>query len=163
MVTDDTAARTEMRSRIWEILGTVTDPEIPVLTIEDIGILREVTVDDDGVVVVSITPTYSGCPAMDQIEHDIVRVLGAHGHDATVRTTFTPPWTTDWMTDDAKRKLADFGIAAPESDLGIVDEVLCPNCAASSPRVVAEFSSTACKRMLVCTSCREPFDQFKAI
>ena len=158
MVTD-----TDLRSRVREILDTITDPEIPVLTIADIGILRDVTVESDGHIVVSITPTYSGCPAMDQIEQDIVRVLGLHGHRASVRTTFTPAWTTDWMTDDAKRKLADFGIAAPESELGVVDEVLCPNCQASSPRVVTEFSSTACKRMLVCTSCREPFDQFKAI
>lgn len=158
MVTD-----TDLRSRVREILDTITDPEIPVLTIADIGILRDVTVESDGHIVVSITPTYSGCPAMDQIEQDIVRVLGLHGHRASVRTTFTPAWTTDWMTDDAKRKLADFGIAAPESELGVVDEVLCPNCQASSPRVVTEFSSTACKRMFVCTSCREPFDQFKAI
>lgn len=163
MVTEDTVADTDLRTRVRDVLETITDPEIPVLTISDIGILREVTVADDGSIVVVITPTYSGCPAMDQIEHDIIRVLGAHGHRATVRTTFTPPWTTDWMTDEAKRKLAEFGIAAPESDIGIVDEVLCPNCAASSPRVVTEYSSTACKRMLVCTSCREPFDQFKAI
>jgi ring-1,2-phenylacetyl-CoA epoxidase subunit PaaD len=154
---------TDVRGSVLAILDTVHDPEIPVLTIADIGILRDVEVADDGGVVVSITPTYSGCPAMDQIEEDILDVLGRAGYRASVRMTFTPPWTTDWMSDEARAKLAEFGIAPPESELGVIDEVLCPRCAASSSRVIAEFASTACKRMLVCTSCREPFDQFKAI
>ena len=144
------------------VVARVVDPEMPMLTLDDLGVVRSVDERDDRVVV-TITPTYSGCPAMDQIEQDIVAVLEAAGHRATVRTTFTPAWTTDWMSDEARRKLVEFGIAGPESELGIVEEILCPNCSASSPRLVSEFSSTACKRMLVCTNCREPFDQFKAI
>lgn len=153
----------EVRAEVLAILETVRDPEIPVLTIADIGILRDVAVEPSGEVIVTITPTYSGCPAMAQIEADIVDILTEAGHRATVATTFNPAWTTDWMTEDARRKLAEFGIAAPESEIGVIEEVLCPNCSARAPRRIAEFSSTACKRMLVCTSCREPFDQFKAI
>lgn len=145
------------------IVESVTDPEIPVLSIADLGILRDVEVTEAGEVVVTITPTYSGCPAMDQIEEDILDALASEGYRGRVETTFVPAWTTEWMSDAARRKLVAFGIAAPESEIGIVDEVLCPNCSEASPRLVAEFSSTACKRMLVCTSCREPFDQFKAI
>lgn len=159
----DMVTATEIRSEVLSILETITDPEIPVLTIADIGILRDVTVSNTGEVVVSITPTYSGCPAMDQIEGDILADLERAGYAARVEMTFVPAWTTDWMSDEAKRKLAGFGIAAPESELGVVEEVLCPNCSAASPRVAAEFGSTACKRLLVCTSCGEPFDQFKAI
>jgi ring-1,2-phenylacetyl-CoA epoxidase subunit PaaD len=145
------------------ILEQVTDPEIPVLTIADIGILRDVAVDADGRVTVTITPTYSGCPAMEVIASDVRTALADAGYDATVATVFNPPWTTAWMSDEAKRKLAGFGIAPPGSAIDIVAEVLCPNCASSATRVIAEFSSTACKRMLVCTSCGEPFDQFKEI
>lgn len=151
------------RTDLLRILDTIHDPEIPVLTISDIGILRDVSVRGTGDVVVTITPTYSGCPAMAQIEEDIVDALADAGFRATVETTFQPPWTTDWMSEDARRRLADYGIAAPESELGVIDEVLCPNCAAASARRITEYSSTACKRMLVCTECREPFDQFKAI
>ena len=153
----------DVRDDVLAILETVRDPEIPVLTIADIGILRDVEVDPSGAVTVVITPTYSGCPAMDQIAEDVVAVLERAGHRASVRTTFTPAWTTDWMSAEGRRKLAEFGIAAPESEIGVIDEVLCPNCSASAPRRIAEYSSTACKRMLVCTQCREPFDQFKAI
>ena len=145
------------------ILEQVTDPEIPVLTIADIGILRDVTVDADGAVSVTITPTYSGCPAMEVIASDVRSALADAGYDATVTTVFNPPWTTAWMSDEAKRKLAGFGIAPPGSTIDVVAEVLCPNCASSATRVIAEFSSTACKRMLVCTTCGEPFDQFKEI
>lgn len=145
------------------LLDQVTDPEIPVLTIADIGILRGVDVGPDGRVVVTITPTYSGCPAMDVIAQDIVTLLASEGLDSSVEMTFTPAWTTEWMTEEAKRKLAGFGIAPPGSVIGIVEEVLCPNCAEATSRIISEYSSTACKRMRVCTSCGEPFDQFKAI
>lgn len=139
-------------------VASVVDPEIPVLTIDDLGILRSVE-HVDGRVVVTITPTYSGCPAMRQIEDDIATALEREGHENyEVRLSHTPAWTTDWMTDDAKKKLAEFGIAPPSPE----DEVLCPRCEAGRPQLVARFGSTACKALMVCTSCGEPFDFFKS-
>lgn len=143
------------------LLATVTDPEIPVLTIEDIGILRDIDVLEDGRVLVRITPTYSGCPAMEVIKDDIRGVLADAGYDAEVTMTFMPPWTTEWMTDEGKQKLAGFGIAPPRNGLTVTEEVLCPQCGSGGSKVVSEFGSTACKRLLVCTTCGEPFDHFK--
>jgi ring-1,2-phenylacetyl-CoA epoxidase subunit PaaD len=146
---------------VRRLLATVTDPEIPVLTIEDIGILRGIDVLDDGRVQVQITPTYSGCPAMEVIKEDIQVVLADAGYDAEVTMTFMPAWTTEWMSDEGKRKLSGFGIAPPRTGLTITEEVLCPQCGSGGPQVVSEFGSTACKRLLVCTTCGEPFDHFK--
>lgn len=143
-------------------LAEVVDPEIPVLTIADLGILRDVVENEDGTVVVTITPTYSGCPAMDHLRSEIERVLHEHGHDRLeIVTTFKPAWTTDWMTADGKKKLDDYGIAAPRSDA--TSPLLCPRCKAGDSRLVAEFGATACKALRVCTSCGEPFDHFKEI
>ena len=140
-----------------KVVAGVVDPEIPVLTIDDLGILRSVEVDS-GRVLVTITPTYSGCPAMVQIEDDIVRTLGEHGyHDVEVRMVHHPAWTTDWISEEGHRKLANFGIAPPTSE----DAMLCPRCQAKGPRMVARFGSTACKALMVCSSCGEPFDYFK--
>lgn len=145
------------------ILEQVVDPEIPVLTIGDMGILRDVTVADDGMVRVVVTPTYSGCPAMDLIRDEIVDALAAAGIDrVTVDMVFSPPWTTEWMSDHAKEKLRAFGIAPPGSTAG-ADPVLCPRCASASTRTVSEFGSTACKALMVCEHCGEPFDRFKEI
>jgi ring-1,2-phenylacetyl-CoA epoxidase subunit PaaD len=133
------------------------DPEIPVLTIEDLGILRSVAITEDRVVV-TITPTYSGCPAIRQIENDIVNAFVSAGVEGIeVQTVHYPTWSTSWISDDGHRKLKKFGIAppVPESD------VLCPRCDAASPRLIARFGSTACKALMVCSSCREPFDYFK--
>ncbi len=142
---------------VRRVVASVVDPEIPVLTIEDLGILR--TVDEDsGRVVVTITPTYSGCPAMRQIEDDIVAVLAREGFDdCEVKVTHDPPWTTDWISDHGRRQLADFGIAPPTTP----DEVVCPRCASESTRMIARFGSTACKALMVCSRCGEPFDYFK--
>ena len=159
MVTTNSDTEASVRS----ILDGITDPEIPVLTIADIGMLRDVRVADDGSVTVHITPTYSGCPAMEVIRSDILAALSAEGYTASVEMVFSPAWTTEWMTPEAKRKLAGYGIAPPGSVLDIAPEVLCPNCSESATRVVSEFGSTACKRLMVCTSCGEPFDQFKEI
>jgi ring-1,2-phenylacetyl-CoA epoxidase subunit PaaD len=148
---------------VWELLSAVTDPEIPVLTIEDIGILRDVTVAPDGTVDVVITPTYSGCPAMGVIREDIESALESAGYSATVSTRLMPAWTTDWMTGEGKEKLRAYGVAPPGATVSVVEEVLCPMCDDSNTRVVSEFGSTACKRLMVCTACGEPFDQFKAI
>ncbi|MBW3666907.1 MAG: phenylacetate-CoA oxygenase subunit PaaJ [Actinobacteria bacterium] len=145
-------------SAVTEAVESVVDPEIPVLTIDELGILRSVA-DEDGRVVVTITPTYSGCPAMRQIEDDIVAAVRRRGvHDVEVRTTYSPAWTTDWISEEGHRKLAEFGIAPPTA----LQEVVCPRCAADSPRLVARFGSTACKALMVCSSCGEPFDYFKS-
>lgn len=146
---------------IRTILDEVVDPEIPVLTIADIGILRDVAVED-GTVVVTITPTYNGCPAMDTIRDDIVGALATAGHaDVEVRTVLSPAWTTDWMSEEGKRKLDEFGIAPPRLDT--TDVILCPRCRSEDSRVVSRFGSTACKALLVCESCGEPFDHFKEL
>ncbi|MDX1468021.1 MAG: 1,2-phenylacetyl-CoA epoxidase subunit PaaD [Acidimicrobiia bacterium] len=143
--------------RVEEAVASVVDPEIPVLTIEDLGILRSVEVED-GTAVVTITPTYSGCPAMRQIEDDIRAVLDRLGvAKAEILVTHSPPWSTDWMSEDARSKLEEFRIAPPVAS----EDVLCPTCASDSPRLVAKFGSTACKALMVCTSCGEPFDWFK--
>ncbi len=148
---------------VWAILEQVVDPEIPVLTIGDMGILRDVIVADDGAVRVVVTPTYSGCPAMDLIEDEIVAALAAAGIErVTVEMVFSPPWTTEWMSDQAKEKLQAFGIAPPGPTDG-ADPVRCPRCASASTRTVSEFGSTACKALMVCEHCGEPFDRFKEI
>lgn len=147
-------------------LAAVTDPEIPVLTIEDLGVLRDVAVDDDGRVEVTLTPTYSGCPAMDVIAGDVARVLAEHGHpDAVVRTVLAPAWTTDWMSDAGRRKLARFGIAPPAAAAGraAVELVRCPRCGSGDTRLVSRFGSTPCKSLRSCRRCLEPFDHFKPL
>ncbi len=150
-------------SDVREILRSVVDPDLPFLSIEDIAILRDVHLDEGGAVRVSITPTYSGCPAMDVITEDIVAVLtGAGFVDVAVDVTYAPAWTTDWLSDEAREKLAANRIAPP-GPIGVVDEVLCPACSSHDVRTVSEFGSTACKSIMVCTTCREPFDHFKAI
>ena len=151
-------------SRIEDLLAAVVDPEIPILTIGDLGVLRDVTVAGDGAVTVTITPTYSGCPALGVIEEDITSVLNAAGYDpVTVNTSFSPAWTTDWMTDDARNRLNDYGIAPPGRVGEDAEPVLCPQCSATETTVVSAFGSTACKALMVCEACREPFDHFKAI
>ena len=149
-------------AELRDLLAEVVDPEIPVLTIADLGILRDVTQTSDGEVVVTITPTYSGCPAMDHLRGEIERVLHHHGHDRVrVVTTFQPAWTTDWMTAEGRAKLTEYGIAAPRTDQAA--PILCPRCAAEDTRLVSEFGATACKALRVCSSCGEPFDHFKEI
>ncbi|MDP9495427.1 MAG: phenylacetate-CoA oxygenase subunit PaaJ [Actinomycetota bacterium] len=151
------AARLIDLDRAREAVSTVVDPEIPVLTIAELGILRDVVVDE-GQVVVTITPTYSGCPAMSQIEDDVRDRLVASGFErVVVKITHTPVWSTDWIGPGARAKLAAFGIAPPTADA----DVLCPRCAASVPRMVSTFGSTACKALMVCIQCGEPFDWFK--
>jgi ring-1,2-phenylacetyl-CoA epoxidase subunit PaaD len=135
--------------------ASVVDPEIPTVTIAELGILRDVSVDADAVVV-TITPTYSGCPAMSAIRRDVERALRDAGVPrAEVRTVLAPAWTTEWVTDEGRRKLEASGIAPPGT------EPRCPRCRAQRPRTVSEFGSTACKALLVCSSCGEPFDLFK--
>jgi len=157
-------AETSRLEYVRELLDRVVDPDIPFLTISDIAILRDVEISDSGAVTVTITPTYSGCPAMETITSDIHAVLSEGGFvDVTVDTAYAPAWTTEWMSDDAKRKLAQNRIAPPDSVLSVVPEVLCPLCTSGNINTVSEFGSTACKSLMVCTDCGEPFDYFKAI
>lgn len=146
-----------MATDVRSVVASVVDPEIPVLTIEDLGILRSIE-EVAGTVVITITPTYSGCPAMRQIEEDIDSALRRHGvEDFAIEVTHTPPWTTEWISEEGHRKLAEFGIAPPTA----MGDVLCPRCSADRPKMVARFGSTACKALMVCSACGEPFDYFK--
>ncbi len=145
------------------MLERVVDPDLPFLSIEDMAILRDVQVAPDGAVRVTITPTYSGCPALDVIVSDIRSVLTNGGFTTVdVDVVHSPAWTTEWMSDTAKLKLAANRIAPP-GPLGIVAEILCPVCSSDTIRTVSEFGSTACKSLMACTACGEPFDYFKAI
>jgi ring-1,2-phenylacetyl-CoA epoxidase subunit PaaD len=160
-------AATLTREDAWQAAADVLDPEVPVLSIAELGILRDVRVDVDGRVEVSITPTYSGCPAMDAIKADVATALAARGFgDVSVRLVLSPAWTTDWMSDDGRRKLADYGIAPPQprgsGPVPLTLSVRCPQCGSPDTRELSRFGSTACKSLWVCQECREPFDHFKA-
>jgi ring-1,2-phenylacetyl-CoA epoxidase subunit PaaD len=152
---------------VWDLAATVVDPEVPVLTIEDLGVLRRVSIDGSRVTV-EITPTYSGCPAIDAMRDDIVGVLSANGYDnVSVRTVLAPAWTTDWMSEAGRAKLEEFGIAPPPSraeggpvSLGL--GIRCPHCGSLHTRELSHFGSTSCKALYVCQRCQEPFDLFKA-
>lgn len=158
MVTDFTIEE----KKIWQILETVADPEIPVLTIHDLGILRNVSYTEDEVEII-ITPTYNGCPAMDMIAMNIRLALAEHGYKKIkISSILSPAWTTDWMTEEGKRKLKVYGIAAPDKKFTIPkDGVECPQCNSTNTRLISEFGSTACKALYQCNDCKEPFDYFK--
>ena len=147
-----------------ETAGSVPDPEFPALTIADLGILRDVR-EADGAVTVTITPTYSGCPAMAQIAADLRRRLERAGfRDVAVRTELSPPWTSDWIPPDGRRKLAEAGIAPPGERGGPVLVPLavpCPRCGSANTRELSRFSGTACKALYQCQACREPFEHVK--
>ena len=155
-----------LRQRAWDAAASVVDPEIPVLTIADLGVLRDVAVTD-GRVEVAITPTYSGCPAMNMIALEIELALERAGfHDPRVRTVLSPAWTTDWMSEDGRRKLREYGIAppAPASSRRALfgeQQVACPQCGSKNTELLSEFGSTSCKALWRCKNCREPFDYFK--
>jgi ring-1,2-phenylacetyl-CoA epoxidase subunit PaaD len=158
--------KTELQQRAWDAAASVVDPEIPVLTIADLGMLREVTIKGDQVEV-AITPTYSGCPAMNMIAFEIELALERAGFQRPkVRTVLSPAWTTDWMSEEGRRKLSDYGIAPPQPAssrraLFGVQAVACPQCGSTDTEVLSEFGSTSCKALWRCKSCREPFDYFK--
>ena len=158
--------KSDLRQRAWNAAASVVDPEIPVLTIADLGVLREVRVAN-GEVEVAITPTYSGCPAMNMIALEIELALEREGFSRPrVRTVLAPAWTTDWMSEDGRRKLRDYGIAPPlgptsRRALFGVEQVICPQCGSTDTELLSEFGSTSCKALWRCRSCREPFDYFK--
>lgn len=155
---------------VREVVAAVPDPELPMITIADLGVLRDVSVDEDGHIEVVITPTYSGCPAMDAIRSDIEQRLASNGwHDATVTLSLSPAWTTDWITTAGRVALENAGIAPPKDDASSAGpvpvplSVRCPQCGSADTREVSRFGSTACKALWTCRVCREPFDHVKAI
>ena len=154
---------------IWRILETVFDPEVPVLTVIDLGIVREVKMNDEEIEV-TITPTYSGCPAMDVISTNIKMELLAHGFkNVSVKRVLSPAWTTDWMSEAGKQKLKEYGIAPPNPRQQVCNDQLfapheavqCPHCESYHTYRISEFGSTACKALYRCEDCKEPFDYFK--
>lgn len=159
------------REEILGVLAEVPDPEVPVLSVVDLGIIRDVQVADDGITIV-ITPTYSGCPAMRMIEEEILAALAHHGiDDARIRTVYSPAWTTDWMTDDARRRLEAYGIAPPgrTADHELVPlrrraaTLRCPFCHSLATVEKSAFGSTACKSLWYCQECKQPFEAFKSL
>ena len=156
--------------QVYAWLQEVPDPEIPVLSVVDLGVVRDVSWDGDACVVV-ITPTYSGCPAMREITQDIQQTLARHGIDEVrVETRLAPAWTTDWMSEKGREALKGYGIAAPAEraiDISGISRreaapaIACPRCGSRDTRLVSNFGSTSCKALYRCVSCREPFDYFK--
>ena len=158
--------------RAWQVLESVPDPEIPVVSIRELGILRAVN-ERNGELEVVITPTYSGCPAMGQIEEDVRAALAASDLQGHVVTQLAPAWTTDWITDEAKQKLRAFGISPPHAvaqdnvvrfarrSANVAQAVPCPHCGSANTTETSHFSSTACKALYKCLDCLEPFDYFK--
>lgn len=154
---------------IYTVLDSVSDPEIPVLTVRDLGIIRDVRIHEGGAVEVIITPTYSGCPAMNTIEVNIRAALQEAGYDKIkVTTVLHPAWTTDWISAEGRRKLREYGIAPPvdeSPDKGALFQeapaVPCPHCGSDNTRMVSQFGSTPCKSQYQCRECLEPFDYFK--
>ncbi|HKU31029.1 MAG TPA: 1,2-phenylacetyl-CoA epoxidase subunit PaaD [Arthrobacter sp.] len=170
-------AQKTAEQKAWAIAATVCDPEIPVLTIEDLGILRSVKLFDDGGLVpavqVTITPTYSGCPAMDAIRDDLKAIFSKEGYPSVyVDLVLAPAWTTDWMTDSGKAKLQEYGIAPPSGKaaagghsgpIRLKLAVKCPRCSSLNTKELTRFGSTSCKALYVCQDCQEPFDYFKVL
>ncbi|MDT0183106.1 1,2-phenylacetyl-CoA epoxidase subunit PaaD [Microbacterium sp. ARD31] len=153
---------------LWDAAAAVTDPELPVLTIADLGMLRGVRIEDDGTAVVQLTPTYSGCPAVEALRADIVAALAAVGRPARVEVVLAPAWTTDWMSGAGRAKLEAYGIAPPRprADGGPVAlglGVRCPRCRSLHTRELSRFGSTSCKALWQCQACGEPFDRFKEL
>ncbi|MCZ9884255.1 1,2-phenylacetyl-CoA epoxidase subunit PaaD [Arthrobacter sp. B2a2-09] len=180
MFLQETPTQTKAKTaeqKAWGIAATVCDPEIPVLSIEDLGILRNVQLFDDGGLVpavqVTITPTYSGCPAMDAIRDDLKTVFHKEGYPSVyVELVLAPAWTTDWMTEHGKAKLQEYGIAPPSGKAAAGGHagkvrlnlaVKCPQCSSLNTKELTRFGSTSCKALFVCQDCKEPFDYFKVL
>jgi ring-1,2-phenylacetyl-CoA epoxidase subunit PaaD len=156
--------------QVWRVLENVPDPEIPVLSVVDLGIVRHVKWSDEGRLHVGLTPTYSGCPATEVIQGSVARALAVAGYkDAVIDTVLTPPWSSDWLTAQGKEKLRAFGIAPPAESVDSPrrlfgsPKIACPRCASTATERVSEFGSTPCKAHYRCTACLEPFDYFKCI
>jgi ring-1,2-phenylacetyl-CoA epoxidase subunit PaaD len=159
------------KENILSLLSEIPDPEIPVISIVDLGVVRDITVIDTKSIEVTLTPTYSGCPAMKQMEDDVTRKLSEAGFEKIkLVTAYHPPWTTDWLSEETKLKLQEYGIAPPEESTtdksfltGKTKTVTCPRCKSRNSTMVSQFGSTACKALYRCKDCLEPFDYFKCI
>jgi ring-1,2-phenylacetyl-CoA epoxidase subunit PaaD len=163
------AVKPHINSKLAHLLATVSDPEIPVLSIMDMGVVRSAEMDRDTAHIV-ITPTYSGCPAMDVMADDIKKALSSHGIEAKISLSLSPAWTTDWITENGRRALEKYGIAAPLGESADKDALLgqkkivkCPQCGSTNTQLVSQFGSTACKALFRCSDCLEPFDYFKCL
>lgn len=159
----------KLKKKAWEAASKVVDPEIPVLTVADLGILRSIEIEDKHVAVAKVTPTYSGCPAVLVIEMAIESALLDAGFEVRIERVISPAWTTDWITEEGRRKLLEYGIAPPVKASNSVralfgeTQVACPQCGSDQTEKLSEFGSTACKALYRCDFCREPFDYFKCI
>ena len=159
------------KKHIISLLSEIADPEIPVITIVELGVVRDIEIITNSSIYLKITPTYSGCPAMKQIEDDVKKKLMENGFtDINIETIYSPAWTTDWITPEAKEKLKAYGIAPPEHTsedkswlTGKPKTVQCPQCKSSNTKLISQFGSTACKALYQCQDCLEPFDYFKCI
>ena len=159
------AANIPNPAQLYELLSSVVDPEIPVLTLRDLGVLREISVDGRKITV-TITPTYAGCPAMEVMRADIESKLAEAGfQQVTVKQSLSPAWTTDWMSENGREKLRAYGIAPPASKScgQATGTIECPQCGSGDVKLISEFGSTACKALYQCRNCLEPFDYFKCI
>ena len=144
-------------NKIWELLNTVPDPEIPVISVVELGVVRDVTFSNNNYII-SITPTYSGCPAVKAFQDDIKTCLNENDiSNFELKIVYSPAWTTDWMTDATKEKLRKYGIAPPS------DTVICPQCNSEKTTLISDFGATACKALYKCSDCLEPFEFFKCI
>ncbi len=171
----DTAVAPRPTTSAWQVAGRVVDPEMPMLTLADLGVLRRVETGEDGGVVVTITPTYSGCPAMAAMRDDLVRTLRAEGYaDVEVRVSLSPPWSSDWISERGRRALAEHGLSAPgpaprrEGPIAlnlipVRRSVRCPRCGADRAELTSEFGPTSCTALYRCTGCLEPFEHVKEI
>ena len=155
---------------VWRWLEEVKDPEVPVISVVELGIARGVEIDSSGLVTIDVTPTYSGCPATVIIEELIAAAIDSRGHKVRINRVISPPWTTDWISKDGREKLHAYGIAPPDSGgegkgslLGIDPKLECPRCDSNNTERISEFGSTACKALYRCRDCLEPFEYFKCI
>ncbi|MAZ15204.1 MAG: phenylacetate-CoA oxygenase subunit PaaJ [Ahrensia sp.] len=169
MVAEAAMDRADLQARAWDAAASVPDPEVPCVTVADLGILRSVDIDADGVAVARVTPTYSGCPATLAIELAVETALREAGFETRVERVLSPAWTTNWIGADAREKLREYGIAPPVEASGSIrslfgeTEVACPRCGSTETARVSEFGSTPCKAHYRCEACLEPFDYFKCI
>ena len=154
--------------KAWDALNQLTDPELPFLTLNDLGVIRDIKIKQDNFIV-TIAPTYIGCPALSVIEDSITVELKKIGIDATIEKSFSPPWSSDWISENGRKKMEEFGISPPlfkdRRNIGDATskKVKCPQCSSFETEKVSEFGSTACKSLYRCLACKEPFDHFKCV
>lgn len=169
MVSTEANSNETLEQKVWQIACAVPDPEIPVVTLGDLGIVREVVVENGGLVTVKLTPTYSGCPAVQVIEDSVEAAVNNAGLDCQIERVISPSWTTDWISEEGREKLRTYGIAPPAKTSGNKpglferDNPNCPRCGSNKTKLISQFGSTPCKAHYQCENCAEPFDYFKCL